>query len=159
MKTIIAIMVLAVVTAGAQQTNTLVQTQVQAKASAPFRPKTYVDETRGATGIGVVHTVTFNVEQVRQAARLTFWASGAIGLDTYGRVTLTAQGQEAQLIYNWKPKDFKKPASAANTYKDLKSITCDISKLVKKPGPYEVTFKWTNGAIGLHILRVELDIK
>lgn len=126
-----------------------------------FKPKTYIDETRGFAGNPVENNnvYTFNVEKVGRRATLSFWASGDVGTMTYGNVTLTPPGKEGQLVVSWKPKDFKVAASSVTTYEKLKAISCDVSKYVKEPGPHKVTFKWTSGTVGLSILRVELDIK
>lgn len=126
-----------------------------------FKPKTYVDETRGFAGNPVEsHNIyTFHVEQVGQQAKLKFWASGDIGTKTFGTVTVTPPGGDGHIAYKWQPKDFKVAANTVASYEKLRAITCNISKVVKEPGPYEVAFKWANGGIGLVILRVELEIK
>jgi hypothetical protein len=126
-----------------------------------FRPKTYTDETRGFAGGRETHNVyTFNLDAVGRKATLRFWASGDKGTSTFGTVSVTPPEQkEAIIVYKWQPEDFKVAADSVSSYVKLKAITCDISRLVKEPGPYDVTFKWTNGKLGLSILRVELEVK
>lgn len=126
-----------------------------------FKPKTYVDEARGFAGNPVEsHNIyTFNIEQVGRRARLRFWAGGDMYPDTFGSVTLTPPGKEEEAaIYAWKTKDFKILADKAASYKDLKPITVDVSKLVKEAGVYSIKFKYTSGHGALVIMRLELDI-
>jgi len=126
-----------------------------------FKPKTYVDETRGFAGNPVEknNVYSFDVEQAGNRATLRFWASGDVYTNTFGKISLTPPAGEAVVVYNWKKTDFQIPADSVGSYDKLRPINVDVSRYVREPGTYKVTFKWVDGTAGLKILRVELDIR
>ena len=129
-------------------------------AALVFKPKTYVDETKGWAGITPLNNIyKFNIETVGRKAIFRFWASGDIGTATTGQVLLSGENIQEQIIRQWEPKDFKIAANTVSSYKKLKPISCDISSYVKQPGEYQFTFRWGGSQVGLSILRVELELQ
>ena len=136
--------------------------ELEKPVSSPsaYRPKTYVDETKGFAGIGPKGNIyTFQVESVGKKATFRFWASGDISTDTSGQVLLTGPDAQEQIIRQWKPSDFRVAANSVSSYKKLKPISCDISAYVKQAGEYQITFRWGGSPAGLSILRVELELQ
>lgn len=125
-----------------------------------FKPKTYVDETKGWAGMEPHNNVySFQVDNVGRSATFRFWASGDIGTTTSGQVVLTDSDGKEQVIRQWNPSDFKVAVNAVNSYTKLKPISCDVSSYVKQPGKYQFTFRWGGSQVGLSILRVELELR
>jgi hypothetical protein len=128
--------------------------------SASFKPRIYVDETRGWAGMEPNHNIyKFNVESVGRKTMFRFWASGDIGTATSGQVLLTGPDVQDQIIRQWQPNDFKIAANTVSSYKKLRPISCDVTSSVKHPGEYQFTFRWGGSQVGLSILRVELELQ
>jgi hypothetical protein len=125
-----------------------------------LRPLTLSSQTRGFTGLSSNNnTYKFHVEKPRLKATLRFWATGDIGTESYGEVKLKGPTAAEKVIYRWKPKDFRKPASAITSPEQLAPIVCDVSSHVVAAGEYQVTFQWTSGPIALTIFKVELELQ
>ena len=131
--------------------------------SSLFKPKTYVNETKGVAGnkhCTKNNTYSFKLDSVGQKATLRYWATGDLSTSTAGQVLLTGPDAKEQVIQEYEPRDFKIAANAISSYKQLKPISCDISSFVKQQGEYQITFRWDGKSKhALAILRVELELR
>ena len=143
----------------------LIKNQEKPKSSA-FSPKTlfktrvYADDTVGKSGLPSRNNIySIDVEETHRKATFTFWASGDIGLKSNGRVLLITPDSKRHELCKWSPKNFRKTANSVDSYRELRPVVCDVSKLVQDAGTYEFEFKYTHGSHALKILRVELKIR
>ncbi|MFP6906631.1 MAG: hypothetical protein VCG02_15530 [Verrucomicrobiota bacterium] len=125
-----------------------------------FQPQTMVSETAGFAGVNNVNNIyEFKVDKPGRYSFLRYYASGDMNTKTYGFVVLTTPDGERHRLKKWNPDNFDRPVRALTTWQRLKPTTLNISKYVKKPGNYQVSFEHTQGIAGLGILRVEFELR
>lgn len=125
-----------------------------------FQPQTMVSETAGFAGVNSVDNIyPFKVDKPGRYSFLRYYASGEPTTRTYGFVVLTTPDGERHRLKKWNPDNFDQPARSSTTWQRLKPTTLNISKYVKKPGDYQVSFEHTQGIAGLRILRVVFELR
>ena len=125
-----------------------------------FQPQTMVSETAGFAGVNNVNNIyEFKVDKPGRYSFLRYYASGDMNTKTYGFVVLTTPDGERHRLKKWNPDNFDRPVRSLTTWQRLKPTTLNISKYVKKPGNYQVSFEHTQGIAGLRILRVEFELR
>ncbi len=122
-------------------------------------PQTHSSEVEGLAGAASFsknNVYTFNLEDVGKSSTLKFWATGRRSVESTGNVWLVTPDGRRERVTKWKDRYFDEPSTEISSYKKLKPIKEDISRLVTKPGTYKVEFEWTGGVDPLVIYRVEL---
>jgi hypothetical protein len=145
-----------------EQSRSLVPAKPQQAAipGAGFQPQTMVSETAGFSGANNVNNIyEFKVDKSGRYSFLRYYASGDMTTSTYGFVVLTTPDGERHRLKKWNPDNFDRPVRSLTTWQRLKPTTLNISKYVKKPGNYQVSFEHTQGIAGLRILRVEFELR
>lgn len=122
-------------------------------------PKTHVSEIEGLAGAANFsknNVYTFNLADIGSASSLRFWATGRRSIESTGTVWLLNPDGRREKVSKWKDRNFDEPSTEISSYRKLKPINVDISRVVTKPGTYKVEFEWTGGIDPLVIYRVEL---
>jgi hypothetical protein len=119
--------------------------------------KAYVSNVQGqaaAADFSKNNVYEFKLPKVGRTCTLTFYATGRSNIDSDGKIWLITPDGRREKVGTWEADNVS--TDGVKSYKDLKPIDHDLSKLVKKPGNYKVEFEWINGAGPLYIYRVEL---
>ena len=131
---------------------------VVAKPAASKRSgKSHVSNVQGqaaAADFSKNNVYEFDLSRVGKVSTLTFYATGRSNIDSDGKIWLITPDGRREKIGAWEISNVS--TIGASSYKDLKAIKHDISKLVTNPGTYKVEFEWTSGLGPLYIYRVEL---
>jgi hypothetical protein len=161
--------------ATAKQTKKIIPAKPALKTSQPqtikkirlppaSSPQVYFSTRKGFAGSGKTskgNSYSFKINPTKNGAKLFFYAYGRKSNNSYGEVFLSTPGGGKYQVAHWSPKQLikKSPLYDVSKAHDVKPITADISKYVKRLGTYTVQFLYRDGEEALIIYKVGIKTR